>query len=438
MPPPSSRPPAFSYQSTKRFLRLGTAPQVLHAERVSLEKLAGRFGTPLYVYSATEIRRRFEIFDQAFQSVPHTICYAVKANSNLSVLRLLGNAGSGFDVVSAGEIARVEKAAKASLKKSVFSGVGKTAEEMDYALKCGILMFNVESEPELLLLAKRAAALKRKAQVALRVNPDVYAETHPYISTGQSEHKFGVPIADALNLYRLAEQQKYLDVVGVSMHIGSQITTPEPFTRAINRLASFLSDLHDAGHRIRYVDVGGGLGIHYSGEHAPEEFEQLVADYARAVLRPLHDFRFHLLLEPGRSMVAPAGALLTRVVYIKESGSKRFVIVDAAMNDLIRPSLYSAHHEIVPVTYDATKSESTKVDVVGPVCETGDFLARDREMPQVRAGDLLAVLDAGAYGMSLASNYNSRPRLAEVMVEDAKVKVVRRRETVKELFAGER
>jgi diaminopimelate decarboxylase len=400
-----------------------------------MNSLAEKFGTPLYVYSATHIRDRYRVFDAAFRRVPHTICYSVKANSNLSVLKMLARIGSGFDVVSGGELERVLHADKRAVKRVVFSGVGKTREEIDLALRSGILLFNVESESEMALLAERAAALKKKAPFALRVNPDIFAETHPYISTGLREHKFGVPIQRAWELYREAALQKSLDVAGVSVHIGSQILSVEPFRAALERVAQLVRQLTTDGHKVRYVDAGGGLGISYSPDKQ-FDFAERAGEYAKAVADGLAGLKIHLLLEPGRTIIGPAGALLTRVLYLKRNGSKRFVIVDAAMNDLLRPSLYGAHHEIVPVREREQVSKGV-FDIVGPVCESGDFFARDRELPEPCEGDLLAILDAGAYGLSLSSNYNSRPRPAEVLVEGSKAKLIRKRETMNDLLKPE-
>ncbi len=425
-----SRPPAFTYKKDR-----------LQADRIPLSYLAEKFGTPLYVYSGSTIRERYRIFAAAFQRVPHTVCYSVKANSNLTILKWLAKFGSGFDVVSGGELERVLHVSRTAAKKAVFSGVGKTVEELDLALRADILLFNVESEGELDLLAERSAKLRRKARVALRVNPDVFAETHPYISTGLREHKFGVPMQDVSDLYTRASRQKYLDVAGVSVHIGSQITSVEPFHAAMTRVAELVRALAANGHNIRYVDAGGGLGISYKTEDTPEtDFETRSRNYAQALTSALHGLNIHLLLEPGRSIVAPAGTLLTRVLYVKQNGKKHFLVVDAAMNDLIRPSLYSAYHEIVPVecgAEHARKGTPGTFDVVGPICETGDFFARDREIACTGAGDLLAILDAGAYGMTLSSNYNTRPRPAEVLVDGTSVRVIRKRETVKDLMRHE-
>ena len=409
--------------------------RTLYCDQVSLTTLAEKYGTPLYVYSATQISERFQLFQQAFAARPHTVCYAVKANSSLAILRLLGKQGAGFDIVSGGELERVRKAHKPALKKVVFSGVGKQAWEIDAALKADILQFNVESEMELDLLAARAQALGIRARFALRVNPDVFAETHPYISTGLSEHKFGIAITQARAIYRRAAKSKWLEPYGVSVHIGSQIRKVDPFAAALERVTSLVAQLRHDGLDIRTIDAGGGLGIDYSD--APFDAPHQVSRYAAALAKGLADEKAHLLLEPGRFLVAQAGALLTRVLVVKKNGSKTFIITDAAMNDLIRPALYHAHHEIVPVRQPAGKAASITADIVGPVCESGDFFARDRAIAQVKPGDLVALLDAGAYGMSLSSNYNSRPRPAEVLVEGNKLTLARRRETMRDLLAPE-
>jgi diaminopimelate decarboxylase len=406
-----------------------------------LTKLAERYGTPLYVYSATTIRERLAAFEKAFRDIPHTICYSVKANSNLSILRLLARRGCAFDVVSGGELERVLVADRRAAKQVVFSGVGKSRDEMAAALKAGILLFNVESESELIALAECAARLRKTARIALRVNPDVAADTHPYISTGLHKHKFGVPIASARALYAKAAAAPYLQVAGVSVHIGSQITDVAPFAEAVARVADLFRELRADGHSVDYIDTGGGLGIAYQApdsDFADQIFADYVAEYARAVSKPLRGLHVHLLLEPGRAIVGPAGVLLTSVLYRKENDGKHFLVVDAAMNDLIRPALYGAHHEIVPVLRSQELSAKKEiVDVVGPVCESGDFFARDRELSRVEEGDLLAILDAGAYGMVLASNYNTRTRPAEVLVSGKSVKLIRRREKVRELYSAE-
>jgi diaminopimelate decarboxylase len=419
---PSSRP--FVYP---------TPESALHCGKVSLETLARKFGTPLYVYSADQIVERLGLFQQALAGREHLVCYAVKANSALAILKLLAGRGAGFDIVSGGELERVLVAAPEAVGRVVFSGVGKTAAEIDLALKAGILQFNVESEAELALLAKRAARLKTKARFALRVNPDVFADTHPYISTGLREHKFGIDIRQALRIYTSVAGNRWLEAYGVSVHIGSQIRSAEPFGKAMERVAKLVEQLGREGIALKAVDAGGGLGIDYHG--GAFDAAAKVAEYAAALEKALSGFEGQLLLEPGRFLVAQAGALVARVLQVKRNGKKTFVIADAAMNDLIRPALYQAHHEIVPVRKRAGRART--VDVVGPVCETGDFFARDRKLAPVEPGDLVALLDAGAYGMAQSSNYNTRPRAAEVLVEGSKARLIRRRETVADLLGPE-
>ena len=409
-------------------------PLAFSCEHVDLARLVGDHGTPLYVYSAETIRSRIKAFHAAFRSIPHTICYSVKANSTLGILRLIAENGCGFDIVSGGELERVLRAESQAAAMSVFSGVGKTIPEMELALKAGILLFNVESRSEMETLGGVATRLKKTASIAVRVNPDVSAKTHPYISTGLHEHKFGVPIAEARKLYAEAAKHPHLRVAGVSVHIGSQITDMSSFSDALQRVAKLVKELRGTGHEIRYVDAGGGLGIPYRGPKQP--FVEIVKAYAKAVLKSIQHLGVHLLLEPGRSIVGPAGVLLTRVIYRKTNDGKKFLIVDAGMNDLLRPALYAAFHEIVPVTPSRAKSTGKRsfgatevTDVVGPICETGDSFARDRELPMMQEGDLLAILDSGAYGAVLSSNYNTRGRAAEVLVDGAKVRVIRKRET---------
>ncbi|MGA2538339.1 MAG: diaminopimelate decarboxylase [Terracidiphilus sp.] len=405
----------------------------MHCGKVSLEALARRFGTPLYVYSADQIVQRLGLFQRALENRDHVVCYAVKANSALAILKLLADRGAGFDIVSGGELERVKAAAPEAVGRIVFSGVGKTAAEIDLALAAGILQFNVESEAELALLAARARGLKLKARFALRVNPDVFADTHPYISTGLREHKFGIDIRQAKRIYASAASNRWLDAYGVSVHIGSQIRSAAPFGAAMERVYKLVTELRRAGIDLRAIDAGGGLGIDYHG--GPFDAAWKVAEYAATIEKALAGFEGRLLLEPGRFLVAQAGALVARVLQVKHNGKKTFVITDAAMNDLIRPALYQAHHEIVPVRQRAGRRRT--VDVVGPVCETGDFFARDRKLAPVQPGDLVALLDAGAYGMAQSSNYNSRPRAAEVLVEGAKVRLIRRRETMADLLGPE-
>lgn len=438
---PVGRPPAFAYQASGVL----SCARSLHCDAVSLTKLAEKHGTPLYVYSGTSIARRFTTFDKAFSRQAHTVCYSVKANSNISILRMLAKLGSGFDVVSGGELERVLRADRKAARHVVFSGVGKTAEEMDAALRAGILMFNLESEAELELLASCASRLRKNARVAFRVNPNVDAETHPYISTGLHQHKFGVPIERARELYARAAQQEFLKPVGVSVHIGSQITNVSPFADTMQRVIALVRELLSDGLNIGYIDAGGGLGIPYHDPHSETSFAKTVQSYARAITAPLAGLGLHLLLEPGRAVIGPAGVLVTRALYTKENGGKRFLVVDAAMNDLIRPSLYGAYHEIVPVaqplTPRAKKSAVAELpsvyDVVGPICESGDFFARDRELPPIAPRELVAILDTGAYGMSLASNYNTRPRASEILVTEKSAKIIRRRETIDDLLRNE-
>jgi diaminopimelate decarboxylase len=387
------------------------------------------------VYSASLIRERYQQFESAFAGCDHTVCYSVKANSNLSILKLLASLGAGFDIVSGGELHRVLHASRKSAAQVVFSGVGKLPGEIDLALKHNILLFNVESPSELQMLAARATHLRKTARFAVRVNPDVDARTHPYISTGLHEHKFGVPMRQAHELYRSALSSRHLKTVGVSVHIGSQIVDVDPFREAMQRVASLVRALRNDHHDIRYVDAGGGLGISY-GKTARTSFPSRVKAYASAIVAPLRNLGVHVLLEPGRAIVGPAGLLITTLIYRKRNDGKQFVIVDAAMNDLMRPSLYGAHHEIVPVVQPRSHRK-VAVDVVGPVCESGDFFARNRELPELAQGDLLAIYDAGAYGMALASNYNTRPRAAEVLVDGTRHKLIRKRETLQDLLAAE-
>jgi diaminopimelate decarboxylase len=421
---------------TDRSFRYPENQSALHCERVSLPDLGRKYGTPLYVYSAGQIRDRYKLFSDAFAHRDHLICYSVKANSNLSILKLLANQGSGFDIVSGGELERILEVNKKAARRVVFSGVGKTAPEIDLALAAGILIFNVESESEVVLLAERARKRKVRARVALRVNPDVFAETHPYISTGLREHKFGIDIKLARSVYQLAKQSRFLDPVGISVHIGSQIQSAEPFGAALEAVAKLIRELETDGMRIKFVDAGGGLGIDYLPGSSSFDPVDAVGKYAAALERSLAGLEVRLLLEPGRFLVAQAGALLAKVLNVKRNGAKTFVITNAGMNDLIRPALYQAYHEIVPVIRDPD-SKPAIVDIVGPVCETGDFFARDRSLSKVKEGDLVAILDAGAYGMSLSSNYNTRPRPAEVLVEGKRARLIRRRETIRDLTRQE-
>jgi diaminopimelate decarboxylase len=405
----------------------------LHCGKVSLDTLARRYGTPLYVYSADQIVERLGLFQEALKHRDHLVCYAVKASSSLAILKLLAGHGAGFDIVSGGELERVLAAAPEAVERVVFSGVGKTAAEIDLALAAGILQFNVESEAELALLAARAKKLKRRARFALRVNPDVFADTHPYISTGLREHKFGIDIRKARRIYNGAAGNRWIEAYGVSVHIGSQIRSAAPFGAAMERVYKLVAELRRDGIVLQAIDAGGGLGIDYHG--GPFDAAAKVAEYTAAIEKALSGFEGRLLMEPGRFLVAQAGALVARVLQVKRNGKKTFVITDAAMNDLIRPALYQAHHDIVPVRPSAGRPRI--VDVVGPVCETGDFFARDRKLAPVEPGDLVALLDVGAYGMAQSSNYNTRPRAAEVLVEGGKARLIRRRETVADLLGPE-
>jgi diaminopimelate decarboxylase len=402
----------------------------LYCEQVPLADLAARTGTPAYVYSSQTLLGNYRAYDEAFGDIPHTVCYAVKANSSLGVLALLARAGAGFDIVSGGELFRVLEAG-GDPAKVVFSGVGKTAAEVEYALAHGIHSFNCESEAELTLIDALAGRLGKKAGFSIRVNPDVDAATHPYISTGLSQHKFGIAMADAAGVYERARRLPNLSAEGVSCHIGSQMLDPAPILEAVDRLLAMAAALGAQGDPIRHVDLGGGLGVAYQpGEKAPA-----IRNFIESLQIRLRASGLAVMVEPGRSIAGPAGVLLTRVLYRKRNGTKEFVIVDAAMNDLIRPALYKAHHEVIPVRRNTLPP--IVADVVGPVCETGDFLARDRRMANVMPGDFLAVCTAGAYGFVQSSNYNSRPRAPEVLVEGAVWRVIRRRETYEDLVRGE-
>lgn len=401
----------------------------LCAEDVDLAEIARTHGTPCYVYSRATLERHWHAFDRAFVGRDHLVCYAVKANSNLAVLNILARLGSGFDIVSAGELERVLRAG-GDARKVVFSGVGKRAHEMRRALEVGIYCFNVESVAELERLNAVAAQMGMRAPVSLRVNPDVDARTHPYISTGLKENKFGIDIAEAPAAYARAAELSHIDIVGVDCHIGSQLTEATPFVDALDRVLNLVDELAAQGIAIQHLDIGGGLGIPYSDETPPSP-----AEYATALLKKLEGRPYKILLEPGRAIAGNAGVLLTTVEYLKCTAHKNFAIVDAGMNDLIRPALYKAWQEIIPVLPN-TDSESRLYDVVGPVCETGDFLGKDRQL-NILPGDLLAVRSAGAYGFVMSSNYNTRPRAAEVMVDGNKTHLVRAREKLEDLFAGE-
>jgi diaminopimelate decarboxylase len=401
----------------------------LYCEDVPVAEVARKVGTPFYLYSQSTLERHFKTFDMAFGVLPHLTCYAVKANSNLAILSLLRRLGAGFDIVSGGELLRALKAG-ADPRKVVFSGVGKTPDEIDLGLQHDILQFNIESSAELRTLEARARAKRRVARIALRVNPNVDPKTHPYIATGLRQHKFGIPIESAPEIYRRASRSNHLKVTGIGFHIGSQITRVEPFIDALHRLKEIVLAMRSEGLDIHYLDLGGGLGITYNDEVPPHP-----DDYGKAVLEVIKDLDCTLLLEPGRVIVGNAGILVTRVLLTKQNEGRNFVIVDAGMNDLIRPSLYGSYHGIQPETLPGRGRWTA--DVVGPICESGDFLARDRDMPRVKPRDLLAVMSAGAYGFALSSNYNSRPRVPEVLVYGKRMKVIRKRETFKDLVRSE-
>jgi diaminopimelate decarboxylase len=422
VPSPESRAPSpvsFHYRQGEFF-----------CDDVSLASIAERFGTPAYVYSQRTILRNYESLRRTVSHIPGLICYSVKANSHLRILSLLRQAGAGFDVVSGGELARALRAG-ASPDTIVFSGVGKTQDEIDAGLAAGILMFNVESAGELDLIENRASALNKVGRVSIRVNPDVEADTHPYISTGQMIHKFGVPKDEAPELYRRAARSPHLKVQGVACHIGSQILDVEPFLKALNEILTIARDLAGEGIKVEVLDLGGGYGITYGAER-PLDVELM----ARGLEESLSKTSLRLVIEPGRALVGNAGALITRVLYVKRNQTKNFVVIDSGMNDLMRPTLYGSYHEIVPARGGI--DVRLLADIVGPLCESGDFFARDRDMPDVQPGDLLAVLTTGAYGFVLSSNYNTRPRPAEVLVNGAEAELIRERETVEGLMAGEK
>jgi diaminopimelate decarboxylase len=403
----------------------------LYCEEVPVARIASGVGTPLYIYSHATLTRHFTVFDEAFAGVPHLLCFAMKANANLAVLRLFSDLGGGLDVVSGGELYRGLRAGVPP-QRIVYAGVGKSREEIGYALKSDILMFNAESGQELRLINEVAAGMGMRARIALRVNPDVDPKTHPYISTGLKKSKFGIDIGQALEEYEAARGLPALDVVGIHQHIGSQITELGPFVDSLEKTVALVRTLRERGTDVRYLDVGGGLGITYKDEEPP-----LPAEFARALIGVIRDLDVTLVLEPGRVLAGNAGILVTRVLYTKRSPAKNFVVVDAGMNDLVRPSLYGSYHGIQPVRRAAGRPEVT-VDVVGPICESGDFLAKDRALARCEPGELLAVMSAGAYGHTMSSNYNARPRAPEVMVQGDRFCVVRERETFEDLVRGER
>jgi diaminopimelate decarboxylase len=403
----------------------------LYCEDVPIAAIARAVGTPCYVYSHRMLVEGYRALDRAFAGLPHLICYAMKANGNLAILRTFIDEGGGLDIVSGGELYRALRAG-AEPRRIVFAGVGKSAEEIEAALRADILLFNVESAEELDAIHRVAARLGKRARIALRVNPDVDPQTHPYIATGLRQSKFGIPIQEALDLYQQTRTLRWLEPVGVHAHIGSQITQVAPFRESLAKLVPLVQELRHKGFDIRYLDIGGGLGIRYKDEGPPAPVE-----YAETLRPLLRELDCTVLMEPGRLLVGNAGILVTKVLYRKANQTKQFLVVDGAMNDLIRPSLYNAYHAIVPVARPADGQPEVALDVVGPICESGDFLAKDRPLPPCRPGELLAVMSAGAYGFAMASNYNARPRAAEVMVKGHQFAVIRARETFDDLIRGE-
>ena len=401
----------------------------LYCEDVPVAEIVKTTGTPVYIYSHKTLERHFRVFDGAFKNGPHLTCYSCKACSNLAILKTIGNLGGGIDIVSGGELFRALSAG-ISGRKIVFSGVGKTEEEIKAAVRADVLMINVESEGEMDLVGRVATRMKKMVPLSVRVNPEIDAKTHPYITTGLKKNKFGVLWSDAYGLYKKAQSHKYLDPVGISSHIGSQILDLTPFVDAVRSLKGMVSQLAGDGIKLSYIDIGGGLGITYKDELPPDP-----ADYGRVVENELKGTGLTAILEPGRVLVGNSGIFVTRLLYVKRVPGKTFYIIDGAMNDLVRPSLYDAYHKIIPVR---ERSEAAgKVDIVGPICESGDFLAKDREMPELEGNELLAVMGAGAYGFSMSSNYNSRRRAAEVLVKGTEFSVIRKRETFKDLIRGE-
>ncbi|WP_413934646.1 diaminopimelate decarboxylase [Nitrospira sp. BLG_1] len=403
----------------------------LYCEQVPVSRIAKELGTPCYIYSHETLIRHFHAYDNAFKDIPHVIAFAMKANSNLAILRLMAREGSGVDIVSGGELFRAMKAGVPA-SKIVFAGVGKSPDEIRDALKANILMFNVESAAEIRAINDVAASVGMKARIALRINPDVDPKTHPYISTGMKKSKFGIAADRALEEYKMASSMSHIDVVGVHAHIGSQLTDVTPFVDSLKKVVALIDTLKTHGINIRYLNIGGGLGITYSDEKPP-----LPQDLAHAISPLVKGLGLTLVMEPGRVIVGNAGILVTKALYEKAGETKHFVIVDAAMNDLIRPSLYGAYHEIRPVNEAAVHRPKQMVDIVGPVCESGDFLAKERSLPNIQPDDLLAVMSAGAYGFVMASNYNSRPRVPEVLVKGGEFHVIRERETYDDLIKGE-
>ena len=403
--------------------------QELYCEDKKISEIAGEVKTPFYLYSCATLERHFRVFNEAFNGIDHITCFSMKSNSNGAILRLFSRAGGGVDIVSGGELYRALKAG-VSPEKIVYSGVGKTAEEIGYALKSGILMFNAESSQEILRLNEVAGSMGKKARIAIRVNPDVDPQTHPYISTGLKENKFGIDINESFDEYVKASKMDNIDVTGVSCHIGSQLTKVTPFVDALKKVKGLIAKLENAGIRIKNLDLGGGLGVTYNDENPP-----LPDDYAAALKETIGGMNLTLILEPGRVIMANSGILVAKVLYTKSNKEKNFTVVDAAMNDLARPSLYGSYHSIKPLKMDS--AEIINMDIVGPICESGDFLAKNREMASVKQGDLIAVMSAGAYGFSMSSTYNSRPRVAEIMVKGDEYYIIRERETYEDLVKGE-
>jgi diaminopimelate decarboxylase len=401
----------------------------LHCEEIPITQIAQKVGTPFYLYSYKTLVRHFTVFNDAFKDIPHLVCYSAKANSNMALLRLFVNLGGGVDVVSGGELYRALKGG-ADPQRIVFSGVGKREDEIEYALGIGILMFNVESSQELQTINEIAGRIGKKAPVAIRVNPDIDPKTHPYISTGLKKNKFGIDILRAPTAYRLASQLPNLKIIGIDCHIGSQLVEVEPVIEALKKLKRLVGDLRKEGMGIQYLDLGGGLGITYEDEEPPHPVE-----YASTILDQIRGFDCTLILEPGRVIVGNAGVLVSKVLYTKENEEKRFVIVDAGMNDLVRPSYYGSYHQILPVKEE--NRDEIVADVVGPICESSDFLAKERKIPRLNPGELIVIMSAGAYGFSMSTNYNSRPRVAEVLVRNHQMFVIRKREDYEDLVRGE-
>jgi len=402
----------------------------LHCEGIPVREIAEKVGTPFYLYSYHTLVRHFKVFDEAFEGIPHLICYSAKANSNLALLRLFVNLGGGVDVVSGGELFRALKSG-ADPRKIVFSGVGKKEEEIEFALQVGLLLFNAESFQEIERINEISGRLGKKAPLSIRVNPDIDPKTHPYISTGLKQNKFGIDILQAREAYRLAFSLPHLKVIGIDCHIGSQLVQVDPIVEALKKLKGLVKDLREEGMEIQYLDLGGGLGITYEDEEPPHPVE-----YAASILEEIRGFDCTLILEPGRVIVGNAGILVSKVLYTKANEEKRFLIVDAGMNDLVRPSYYGSYHQILPVKQEPR--EEQVVDVVGPICESSDFLAKGRTLQELRPGELIAVMSAGAYGFSMSTNYNSRPRVAEVLVRDKEMFVIREREDYEDLIRKER